>query len=490
MAKNLFQNVEIGGFTFDFTRSLKPQVEEIVRKLAKTPGSGIADAAINKYGKGGAATYSPLGIRAVGNYKTEGPRFIGYTPNSPLKAIEEEYKEYQKTGAVPSRLSGMLASEEADRLAEGKLNTLSSDRRSKVRAQARENIRSQFTGETPSDVTEKRATSKSKISEMTTFDFTTEQTKNISRANAEAGVTNYSNKGFSDYQAYIDNLSQEDEAQFEKEARAQFEKHFEEERKFVQRNLERKIGDMNENFNFLSEKEEFALKKKIRDTDSATAESLSNSLDALNERGLLNGGALRRYAQDIMDERLQQIGDAEKMKEFAIRGAQLSKDQGEDEVKFAAERDTLILNRKQREAERLEVSRLADMEAERWATAQEQAGATEVQDVMSQEIDRQLGTEEMMRSLTTGEQRTTSRTEALFGEQEAKRAQQLNKMTPEARQRAIRETATSRGSISTLPEIKNTRTTTSKKTTTPSASRRLTTSRPSARSIRKTALSR
>ena len=206
-----------------------------------------------------------------------------------------------------------------------------------------------------------------------------EQRDELSRQEAQAKVDIESDpqasSAFNKVNEFLLDLTPEDIDGFEEQAADQFDDFFDEQRGFVNENLQRKLSNLNADFKFMSDREEKDMKEKVAKLDKTTADTLSESLDELNSRGMLNGGALRKISRNIIEESMVQLKSAEAVRDFVLRQATETLQQGTEEAEFLARKKLSDLGQQQKEAERIEVQRLADLESERRLKLQEAAGA-------------------------------------------------------------------------------------------------------------------
>jgi len=209
-----------------------------------------------------------------------------------------------------------------------------------------------------------------------------DQRDTLSRLEAEEQVGIQSDparqSSFDQVNEFLLGITDEDIDRFEREAADQFDDYFDEQRGFVNEALQNKISDLNQNFNFLNKQEEFTLQQKVKRLDKDASKILSDNLDTLQERGLLSGGSLRRFATSVIEARAEDLLSAEKFKEFALEGADITRQQGTRDAEFTARKDLSDLEQRQREAEMTEVQRLADLESARQLEFQRASGAEDV----------------------------------------------------------------------------------------------------------------
>ena len=209
-----------------------------------------------------------------------------------------------------------------------------------------------------------------------------DQRDTLSRLEAEEQVGIQSDparqSSFDQVNEFLLGITDEDIDRFEREAADQFDDYFDEQRGFVNEALQNKISDLNQNFNFLNKQEEFTLQQKVKRLDKDASKILSDNLDTLQERGLLSGGSLRRFATSVIEARAEDLLSAEKFKEFALEGADIKRGQGLRDAEFTARKDLSDLEQRQREAEMTEVQRLADLESARQLEFQRASGAENV----------------------------------------------------------------------------------------------------------------
>jgi hypothetical protein len=108
--------------------------------------------------------------------------------------------------------------------------------------------------------------------------------------------------------------------QLQEQANALVDTSFEKDKSSINEALNLKLRQLNDQFKLFSDQQQFELERTISSIDRVSAETLSDTLESLAGRGLLDSGMLRRIANEVVEKREIGVSEAQKIADFGLRG--------------------------------------------------------------------------------------------------------------------------------------------------------------------------